>query len=143
MSRCPPGKRPPPTPSTEGRCQMSDLLVGRVAVAQSLASSFTTQLWAHILCTTHSGQGVARAVGGRETRLGCSFVLSGRYRSPTDGVSTERHWRLRESPELWQVPPAHVLVGMPGRVPGLWSGASCIHGHWCHHPKCGLQPSVS
>lgn len=26
---------------------------------------------------SHSGQGVARAVGGRETWLGCSFALSG------------------------------------------------------------------
>lgn len=27
------------------------------------------------------------------------------------------------------------FVGMPGGVPGLWSGASCICGHGCHHPN--------
>lgn len=53
---------------------------------------------------SHSGQGVARAVGGRETWLGCSFALSGRYRSPTDGTSTEHRRCPREFPELWRVP---------------------------------------
>lgn len=27
------------------------------------------------------------------------------------------------------------FVGMTGGVPGFWSGASCICGHWCHHPN--------
>lgn len=38
--------------STEGQCQMWDLLGVGMTMAQSLASVFTTQLWAHTLSTT-------------------------------------------------------------------------------------------
>lgn len=72
------GRGFPPTTSKKGQCQMLDLLVGRVPVAQSLACSFTPSC-GHTFSAPHSGQGDARAAGGRETGLGCSFVLSGSY----------------------------------------------------------------
>lgn len=69
--------------------------------AWPLASQYSC---GHTFSAPHSGQGVARAVGGRETWLGCSFALSGRYRSPTDGASAEHRWCPREFPELCESP---------------------------------------
>lgn len=41
---------------------------------------------------------------------------------------------VSESPQSSGKPPEPMwFVGMTGGVPGLWSGASCICGHWCHH----------